>query len=201
VATQWYELPPKVWFKGHVIPVYRERDSQRKKLYDAERRALWNNSMVILKKFDSVRLIQRYVDKLLKEVWFTKRFGKGWQIDVNDGRGRRAACGWGNTNSKCGYIKMPVWSRDESVVLHEVAHCLTTSRMAGHGRQYARIFLELVCHKMGSFEGKALKQAFKDGNVKFSPFKVRPDLKGKSTAGMEKIRQMRLTKAAACGKL
>ena len=61
----------------------------------------------------------------------------GRVVFVHDGRGRVKACAVGRI------IKLPLWARSERVILHELAHVIQTER-PGHGRQFCRIFLDIV---------------------------------------------------------
>ena len=115
----------------------RPRDSQRSKLYEAERAVTWEGE----RKFETVAEIQRYVDRLTSQMWWIKRWPRitagtvltwdGFEdrpaIVVHDGRGRRRA---GASNRM---ITMPKWSRVEHIVLHEVAHIVTVGNKASHG--------------------------------------------------------------------
>jgi hypothetical protein len=63
---------------------------------------------------------------------------------VKDGRRRRKASG-------CRYwIKLPVWTRHDMIVLHEIAHALVHFRdpnprqQAAHGPVFARLYLDLL---------------------------------------------------------
>ncbi len=167
----------------------RPRDSQQSKLYKAERlHSLWSNNS----QFDSLGDVQDWVDKICKSRWFVNRFprhslsrkitmltGRGANgIKVLDGRGRRRANG-----STRGYIKLPVWTRSELHILHEIAHVVTSRYTtnnrklpAFHGRDFCANYLALVRRFLGKEAGKELKVCFKKTKVKYT----RP-AKGKST--------------------
>ncbi len=83
-------------------------------------------------------------------------------IEVRDGRSRRSAAG------AFGVIKMPKWSRTKLIILHEVAHAITTEP-PGHGRQFARIYLDLVTRFLGVDAGRQLKVAYVAGGVRSGP--------------------------------
>lgn len=137
------------------------RDSQRSKLYRAE--------YVIRKdgqKFNSIEEIQAYVDKLLGSAW-AKRRGWGGSITVVKGREGTAAYAKAYRN----IISLPSWAWCEAVVIHEICHKLTDweyghGRIAWHGREFARIYLEVVRHKMGDESWRKLKDAFVEAKVK-----------------------------------
>jgi len=58
------------------------------------------------------------------------------------------------------------------VILHEVAHALTSQRPA-HGPHFAACFLSLVRHFIGHPEAAALKAAFKAEHVRTRPKRKR----------------------------
>jgi len=165
----------------------RPRDSQRSKLYKAERlHSLWSNDS----QFDSLKDVQDWVDKICKSRWFKNRYprhaldpkslmryGRSANgIKALDGRGRTRANG-----STRGFIKLPVWTRSELHILHEIAHVVTSrytvnSRKlpAFHGRDFCANYLALVRQFMGKEAGKELKACFKKSRVKYTrPAKVR----------------------------
>jgi putative metallohydrolase (TIGR04338 family) len=143
------------------------RDNQRQRVYNAERDTpMWSNSPRI----DDIDALRKYVSKICKSAWYRKRAARNagkafrWrEIEVGDGRRRRNACG----NRWQGYIKMPVWSRNVLVILHEVAHVCQPDVSAGHGREYCKIYLALVKKWMGRVEYELLKIAFKKHGVKY----------------------------------
>jgi putative metallohydrolase (TIGR04338 family) len=149
----------------------KERDNQRSKLYKAERAtSMWKNP----KRLDTVKDIEKFVERVQARKSLRKRFGYclGRHVEVLDGRGRRSACGgsWG--------IKMPIWSRNELIVCHELAHTINIrmcgSRVAGHGWQFANIYLQLVQSMMGKDAADELKASFKKHRVRFNPKKAVP---------------------------
>jgi len=153
----------------------RARDSQRSKVYRSERFLQVGGN-----RYETVSEMQAYVDKLVQSAWFRRRWPTLTRngIEVRDGRGRRIACAersWGRL-----IIRMPMWSRSEAVILHEVAHHCSdeahgTMGVAAHGWQFASTLHELVAHKMGKEKGDALKKSFRENKVKFrAPRKSRP---------------------------
>lgn len=64
--------------------------------------------------------------------------------------------------------------RTEKYLLHELAHVLNDyaggwRNKSGHGREYARIYLLLVRHVLGTFWERRLRQAFRKHKVKYLP--------------------------------
>lgn len=160
---------------------YRSRDSQMSKLYAAERKhSLWSEES----QYDSISHVQVWVDSICKSRWFKNRYphyalsqsrqtiflnASERGIKVLDGRGRRKACG-----SNRGYIKLPVWSRSDLVILHEIAHVVTRREgyhgplPAFHGREFCANYLSLVRRFLGKEAGDELKEHFKKGRVKYT---------------------------------
>jgi len=158
-----------------------ERDSQRKKLYTAERVALEPLAIPLLTTDD----VKAYLVKQLSRATLQRRYGnvvdlKEWGLTVADGRGTRRALAYGTYK-----ISLPLWARTDWVALHEVAHVIhdrlssTRARRgdrnwelrggAAHGWQYAAIYLDLVRYIKGKEAGDALKAAFKAHKVRFRP--------------------------------
>ena len=152
----------------------RPRDSQRSKVYKAEQgHSLWFDEAL----FDSVGEVQEWVDSICRSRWFKNRFRRhaidpksvmryGRSADgikVLDGRGRRRANG-----STRGFIKLPIWTRSDMHILHEIAHVVTSPRVAAHGREFCANYLALVRQFMGREEAIELKTCFKKHRVKYT---------------------------------
>lgn len=149
-----------------INPVFskrRERDSQRKRVYRSD-----TALRLFAKPLPSVGDIEAFVAK----VFASKRVRASWPRstwitpDVYDGRGRRRAGG-------CAFfITMPRWSRNEGIVLHELAHTICQrehgTMIAGHGWQFCAIYLKLVLYLLGREAHDALKAAFKANRVRFT---------------------------------
>lgn len=144
-------------------------DSQRSKVYKAERRAFLPFESAFgandMRRWKTVGEMQSYVDRLLASAWWKRRWPTVTKIVVKDGRGRRKA------GSAGGSILMPLWARKEWVILHEIAHevvgrTIGHRNVAAHGREFCQVYLELVGHMMGDDARKALKDEFQAHKVK-----------------------------------
>ena len=150
----------------------RERDSQRSRVYKAGKPL-----KAISKPLPTVADVELYVHRVcgMQEVRdaFPDCYLLAKPPTVGDGRGRRKACG--NSSG----IKIPVWARNEAVVLHELAHtiCLRMyygGKPAFHGWQYCAIWRTLVLHAMGHDAHAVLTRAFWENGVKFqAPKQIR----------------------------
>jgi putative metallohydrolase (TIGR04338 family) len=135
----------------------RPRDSQRSKLYRAERTVGAGHH------FPSVAHCQAQVDRILASAWWKARFPALDQVQVRDGRGRRHA----GAHQSHGAISLPRWSRRERIILHELAHLATPASFAAHGPEYAMVYLELVGHFMGATAARDLAEAFRAHRVRW----------------------------------
>lgn len=150
----------------------RERDTQRARVYKSDAALT-----AIAAPLPSVRDVERFV----KRVFGMKRVNEAFPRSaryltpkVKDGRGRRKACGWS------GGIAIPLWARNEAIVLHELAHTVCHREYpvhtAAHGWQYCSIYLTLVLYAMGREAHDTLKAAFKKNRVKFTAPRKRREL-------------------------
>lgn len=183
------------------------RDSQRSKLYAAEN-DIFRDRDVALK---SVSDITTYIQEVSSRAPLKKRYGHAidlvsWPVEIRDGRRHRIATAYGVT-----HIAMPRWARKDWIVLHELAHIIHArlsfpgmglrsragSRTrelrggAGHGWQYAAIYLDLVHFCLGKETHDKLKAAFKERKVRFKPKSTRiatPEM-------IERLAQARLKRA------
>lgn len=149
---------------------YRERDSQRSKLYRAESLAKIRGQ-----EFPEVVDVEAYLTKCFSHRWFHRHYPEIRFFDVRDGRRRRAAGGRG-VGATC-RLWLPRWARSEGVILHELAHGVAditcdyqnNDDMAPHGWQFAEIFLDLVRHFMGAAAGERLRKSFRANRVRYYP--------------------------------
>lgn len=154
--------------------MYRERDQQRSRVYKSD-----EHGAPLPKVVD----IERFVLRLFNMVRFNKEYGSAvcgdkWKRPsaiskyptsapvVYDGRGRSRAGGWSRG------ITMPIWSRDEGIVLHELAHTINIRmngpRVSAHGWQYCAIYLKITLYMRGRQAHDELKAAFKTNRVRYT---------------------------------
>ena len=141
----------------------RPRDSQKSKVYKAENAAFPTGS-------DSnsnpdLFYWECYCRKIVRSAWFRKRWPNCIVVSLKDGRGRKNASA--TSRGSGGTLKLPLWARVESVVLHELAHVITPKICASHGREFCRNLLELIGHYMGADASRKLKKEFDNRNVKW----------------------------------
>ena len=165
--------------KGRSQPTVKVRDSQRSKVYKAEDslNARKDKFPKLYERFDDLKQLQHYVDRITESKWWQKYdapnmgekdgilLAKPEEVVVQDGRGRRRAMAVAYRMG--GEIHMPRWARYRLIILHELAHILQSQRPA-HGRQFCQVYIDIVRRFAGKKESEALKQAFKNGKVKWT---------------------------------
>lgn len=168
--------------------ITRPRDSQRQKVYDAENEAIRHTG----RSFGSIEEIQSYVDRLVGSAWWGRRYSDRRIVVQSKHHGTATA---NYTGSR---INLPRWAWTEDVVLHEIAHIATNrqwgTQIPAHGRHFAKVYLELVRHKMGKDAGARLKAAFAKHKVKHSlPRKPMTDEQREAAAArLAAVREARL---------
>jgi len=157
------------------------RDSQRQKVYDAERQArdsLYYDNTV----WSDVKDIQIYVDKLLKSAWYQTRSELPC-ILVQEARANKRCATAHLQSMSTGVITLPIWAYNELTVLHEIVHCILQRsdhfrEFAGHGREFTKMYLQLVKRQMRNDVYETLLFFFKKEKVRYRKKHTRPDLKG-----------------------
>lgn len=137
------------------------RDSQRQKLYRAEREIAGRKIGDC-----SVQACEVFVARVWR--WVVKSgLSTGPTPDVRDGRGRRHAGGCD------AYVTLPRWARTYTVVLHELAHTVCWrnygwSGVASHGREFAAVLIKLIrrWHPDRNEAARALRESFKKHKVR-----------------------------------
>lgn len=134
------------------------RDNQRGRVYAAERAAA-NQHGIFWSQTISNDALQGWVNTVLDKRPIRSRWGNR-HIDVVLKRGGRALA-WGKSR-----ITLPLGGRNEWVMLHEIAHCLTPGQYAPHGPEFAGVYLFLVQTVLGPEKAATLRQAFKEERVR-----------------------------------
>lgn len=65
------------------------------------------------------------------------------------------------------------------LLVHELAHLLTPSGVASHGREFRRVYLTLVRYALGAESARALRAAFTAKGLTYRPYHARPALAGR----------------------
>lgn len=176
-----------------VMPLRRKtrRDSQRGKLYAAERtHSMWVEPTM------SWEDAQAYAKECVAtfrtkepERWLKCDMRGRGELQIHDGGGRRNAAGG------YGKIYLPRWSRTRLVIMHEVAHCLAGVSVH-HCWEYADIYLALIKRMAGGKAWLEMVRAFRKGRVQFRD----PALRKKRTLSPERKAKLAIILAAARAK-
>lgn len=143
------------------------RDSQKSKVYAAERRAFdaeWGDKI----EDGDLAATVRYVRQVEASATWRKILAKSGLrpiahgLEIADGRGCRSARG---SRTR---LTLPVWARTRPVILHEMAHAATGDRVK-HNWPFAAVYLLLVGTFMGSAARDRLKEEFRKARVRFTP--------------------------------
>ena len=158
-------------------PSRRPRDSQRSRLYHAERQhsrfahPRWQGGRRVSTAPDALPTIaecQAYITKITRSAWFRRHFGT-YLIAVDNSQGKGGACASRSRIYMSEYYRFPL------MLLHELAHCLTW-RYADHGREYAQVYLRLVTRWLGREAGRELRALFRKERVRYTPPRKRREL-------------------------
>lgn len=141
-----------------------KRDTQRKRVYDAETQAA---RLFTFRTYTDLHDVRRFLARVLIDPWFIKRWP--WctpdRLKVADGRGRRSAgC------CKRGFqwvLKYPRWARYDLVILHELCHVIAEPVKPDHGPFFARCLLELTRQYIGEDAAGTLRVAYREHGVRF----------------------------------
>lgn len=142
------------------------RDTQRQKLYNAERKAFGEDFTRILGD-GSMAAVEEFVRRVeSSETWLlllakSNRKPINGGLQLKDGRRNRSA------SANAGELTLPRWARTAPVILHEMAHSATPG--AQHNWPFAAAFLALVGRFLGAEVRDKLKAAFKAGKVRYTP--------------------------------
>lgn len=141
----------------------RPRDTQKRKLYNAENEAFKGAGS----KLESYDLAKAFIERVWRNEFVRSKFpiARNYPAPrLTDGRGTRRAF------ASLRRINLPLWARNDWCALHEIAHSLQPSvNEAVHGWQYAERYLILVQHFMGRQHAEVLKAAFKKYRVRYRP--------------------------------
>lgn len=151
------------------------RDSQRSKLYAAERAS---GLQLDKRHCDmSIEQCQALVDKIIGSAYVRRKYGRrvptSLPVYATHGGGRATHSGGyhrdrttGEVEWRGSHIRLGVWARQPFIVIHEVAHHLA-GLSHGHDWRFAEITLDLTRHFLGAEAAAQLRAAYKAGRVRF----------------------------------
>lgn len=146
----------------------RPRDTQRARLYRAEREAfdVYSEQVPRLE----LPAVERFVTRVVGEAWFAETFGTLGTVRIKDGRGTRHAYSAYDQHRHGVLFSFPRWSRSVPVVLHEIAHPASLRRhglVAAHGPEFAATYLALVARHLGQDAHARLEETFAKHRVRY----------------------------------
>lgn len=173
-----------------------QRDNQRNKLYKAEKVL-----SKISKPLATVPDMEKFIKALSKKATIKKRYGNELNRDVYVGSGKARRAAGGDAKG----VYMPLWSRTEYIVLHELAHCISMRKfgrnmIAPHGWEFCLVYMDLVRFVMGREAADLLKASFRQHKVRYKAKAKRTlsdDQRAALVARMARARAARTTKLAA----
>jgi len=136
-----------------------ERDTQRSKVYEAEDKAHW---LTYGRSLHTRTLTNDEVQPRIDEIMAMRAIQSRWgqhKIRV------RFTHGGGHASSPWD-IALGANSRNDWYILHEIAHCLTWGQGAGHGKEFAGVYLFLVRTVLGQTAYDNLLAQFRERRVR-----------------------------------
>ena len=129
------------------------RDFQRSKVYEAEKVFV---SFTPDPDLIALADLQEWVDEILSTPLWQGLLQGPKRIKVKDGRGSKRA--WATRK----WIKMPRWTRQRGMVLHELAHSCAPKDIAEspHGPEFCSRYLALVWYHLGERQRDILQESF-----------------------------------------
>lgn len=152
------------WDGKHELP---DRDSQRGKVYRAERIAFHDIRCSKQLRCLSLETYQMIVDSITESAFWAKLLARSDMKPRHVKVGFRG--GWRtNATGSPSYINLPPWARTIATLIHELAHS-ATDWGAQHHFPFAAAHLELVKHYFGRERYERLKRCYKRQKVRIKP--------------------------------
>jgi len=182
------------------------RDSQRSKVYTAEKEALRPDEVGQSgksgnKSFQTIEEVEAYLRWLIQRAPIQRRYKRELyaRVYLKAGKGAHATAH---------VITIPKWGRTMDVACHELAHVIIgrhypRDNVQSHGREYCKVYLDLVRFGIGAEAEEALKQSFRRHRVKFTKATTRavapmtPEKREAMLERLEKARRVRCANARA----
>lgn len=146
------------------------RDSQRQKVYDAERDAFaggdWE-SFCDRSTPLSLEACQAIVDAVFESATLREKYGATMARTAPTVVGGHGNRGRGCYRARTNEIHLPAWTRQRWYVLHECAHALTIGEQ--HGPKFAKCYLDLCRAYMGRHISDSLEAGYKAKRVRYKP--------------------------------
>ncbi len=171
----WYNISRKrvyilfITLNDRVL-IMTNRDTQRKRVYTAEREAFKNHENAQFT-FDETKA---YVKKVMLSDYYQE--SKGFKrIKVKDGRGCRNAYYFPSERA----VALPKWARKPWVIIHELSHVLahrTVDDSVGHHASFCTHYANLIAEMVSVKDAQCLIEMFDKHNVLYQARKLNFEL-------------------------
>lgn len=178
------------------------RDMQRARVYRAQLQI--ERHRHDRAQFPDLASVEAYIVKVCSRKRIQDAYPRAVEVAngrlvLKDGGGTRSAYArWSFYDGAV--INLPLWSRNELVILHELAHAIVADRHSrqAHGWEFCAGLLTLVLHVRGREEHDKLKAAFKANRVRFTKPRAKvPMSDANREAAIVRLREYHAAKAAA----
>lgn len=155
MSDPWYTLKPERWYNVNSKGWHVWQDTQRQRLYRAERH--FRRGRPESDSLKTLSDLHRYAHEILNSDWVTKKFGKQEPVVIERIEGRTC---WAFKYNRT--VAIAPWGFNKVVMLHELAHIIHPGGAGvSHGRFFARLFLELIGWQFGKEARKILMGYYK----------------------------------------
>lgn len=155
-----------LYFKQHQEGISM-RDTQRQKLYNAEK-SVFGDAMY--EEVLSFAQCQTIVERIKAGQYYQSQ--KGYKsLKLKAGQGREKAY----YRARNRMISLPPWARNMFVICHEVAHCVahkTIGESGGHHASFCTHYANLVAEHITEFQAQELIRAYDRHGVLYQPSKL-----------------------------
>jgi putative metallohydrolase (TIGR04338 family) len=150
------------------------RDTQKSRVYDAEDLAQINLNGKCRGQTIANADLQAFVDKVLTKATVRRRWPSHGRPGGITARLKRGGSAYGKAGVR--EIMLPLFARNEWVILHEIAHVLHNHPHdeAPHGPEFVRIEMFLIEQALGKDAAQAFKAACKEKRVRIAPATTLP---------------------------
>jgi putative metallohydrolase (TIGR04338 family) len=131
-----------------------ESDPQQYQVYDAE------DLLFKGLEFTSIKSLREYISEVIDTRWMRNR---GWAFRVWSVRNSHGTWAWCNVDNDVCTLIFPRGTRNQLMVMHELAHALTVD---GHGPEFCAMYIRCVRKFMGPEYAEVIRRGFAKPRVK-----------------------------------
>lgn len=137
------------------------------KLGDNQARAYRAEASIMWARFEDLAHVQEFVDSITATEWWTDTYPHVVRVDVVKSLSRTSSMGRPCEDKNSGVIGIAPHDLNLQVVIHEMAHTVTTKSPEGHGAPWAQNFLQITLNIIGRDAYIELKNAFDKEGVAY----------------------------------